>query len=144
MIRRAFWGLLVAWVGLGAAHTGGSYLTNGLSGPSEPPAIGTPVEEWSADVRVVRELLLERAGRRIFVQLAPAADTTQVLYLRYQLAHMLYPREVYGGRVPPDSEAAPIAGAYDLIVTGPGASPPAGRTRLDTRGGYTVWLDVRP
>lgn len=142
-IRRAFWILLVAWVGLGAAHTGGSYLNNGLR-PSEPPAIGAPVEDWGDDVRAVRELLVERSGRRVFIQLAPSADTIRVLYLRYQLAHLLYPREVYGGRAPPDTGPPPTARTYDLLVTGPGATPPPGRSREGSRGGYTLWVETRP
>lgn len=142
-IRRALWILLVAWVGLGAAHTGGSYLNNGLR-PSEPPAIGAPVEDWGQDVGAVRELLVEHPGRRVFIQLAPSADTTRVLYLRYQLAHLLYPREVYGGRAPPDPEPPLTARTHDLLVTGPGAPPPPGRARADSRGGYTLWVETRP
>lgn len=137
----AFWLLLVAWAALGAAHTGGSYLTNGLS-PSEPVAVGVPVEDWGDDLRVVHGLLAERPGRRIFVQLAPSADTTQVLYLRYQLAHLLYPREVYGGRAVPEPRAAPSGVGYDVVVTGPGAPAPPARRRAESRGGYTLWLEA--
>jgi hypothetical protein len=101
LARRSVAVVLMAWCAVGlmvtaAALTGpGVWWTQGTPAPSG--VVGTPMR-GAAEVAVVGALLDEggdaRAGERALVVLPPGSDAFVLMYIRYQLAHLQYPRRV--------------------------------------------------
>lgn len=118
--------LLTAWIVVGARDTA-SFLLVADARPAEPPALGRPLADWGGDVGRVHALLDGRPVERVVLRIGRGGAPP--LYLRYQLAHLLYPVEVY---------ARPEEGA-DAVVTGPGVPGPVGWRAEATRDGFTLW-----
>ena len=129
--------LLLAWATLGLGHTAIS-MTRGGFESARPPAVGAPSAGPAGDVAALHDLLAGQGDARVYLQLAPSADTAEILYLRYQLAHTLYPLRVRGGRPGPSGAPTPADG-FDLLVTGRGAEPAPGWTPRTDGAGYRLW-----
>lgn len=128
--------LLLAWIALGAVHTGVSLVRQGFP-PARPPALGIAVAAPHEDVAALDRLLEGVGERTVFLAVPPAADTSEVLYLRYQLAHLRYPTRVLAGRVPDRVLREPGDGfagdrPFDLLVTR-GALEPSGEAEPSAR-----------
>lgn len=139
VLRRLMVALLVAWCVLGAASTFGA-----LTGPnvwwneSDAPVfdvVGTPLR-GAAEVTVIRSLLADvprDEEERWLVLFPPQSDETVLLYIRFQLAHLEYPRRV-------DVMAAvdpPRGTTYGGVITAPGMQLGEMWLPRVERGGFT-------
>lgn len=141
---------LCAWLLLGLAHTaivlaGPRGLRPDRSAPGADAVVGHPGD---TDARLVAgpRRLVERVGadgRRLLLVLPEATDSTSLLYARYQLAHVLYPRRVEVIRATPGSD--PIRGRHDdaLIVAAAAVELPAECRSESTALGYSL-LECAP
>lgn len=137
--RRLMVGTLAVWCVLGAVST-----LAALTGPNmwwnrrdAPPfdVIGIPLR-GAAEVTVIRGLLADVprvAEEPWLVLFPPQSDEAVLLYVRYQLAHLEYPRRVDVAA----RDAAPAAGNYAGIITAPGLILTGSWKPTAESGGFT-------
>lgn len=141
-MRRALVGLLCAWCILGAVATAAA-----LTGPavwwnrdtSVRGVVGMPLR-GAAETAVIRTLLPEDGDTTPWLVVFPPQSDPQVLtYVRYQLAHLEYPRrvEVVAGI------ATDPSGDYGGVITAPGLHLPLPWHASATSGGFTANTMVR-
>lgn len=118
---------MVAWIALGAAHVvivmaGPKGLRPDRSAPGAGAVVGHPHE--TDPMMVAAPVALVRAANAaattpLLLLIPEAADSADLLYARYQLAHILYPRRVDVQRAVGRVSAAPAAGRSRLLVVAP-------------------------
>jgi hypothetical protein len=135
-------GLISVWCGLGAMST-----LAALTGPdvwwneraeSSHIVIGTPLR-GAAETSMIRMLLKDvppAANDRWLVIFPRQSDDAVLLYVRYQLAHLEYPRRidvVSGDRVH-------ALAAYTGVITAPGVRMDGSWRPAAERGGFTTHI----
>ena len=132
---------LAAWIGLGCAHVaivmlGPEGWRPDRSAPGAGAVIGHPHD---TDPRAVAGPLALAAAADaprgpLQLSLPEATDSADLLYIRYQLTHLLYPRRVHVQRIA--GEQPPTPGDSALVVLAPGVTPPATCRAVGTAHDY--------
>lgn len=124
---------LAAWIALGTAHVAIVMLRSDgwrpdRSAPGAAAVLGHPDE--TDPRRVAGPLSLasqaDTTWDRLLLLLPLQTDSAHLLYTRYQLAHLLYPRRVAVRRLTADIEAPAAVPAATLLIAAPGVEVPSG------------------
>lgn len=146
---------LAGWILLGVAHTvivmtGPRGWRPDRSAPGAMAVVGSPGETDPVTVARVRTLLELDAGRSaggvsgdgstgsVGVVLPAPTDSADLLYTRYQLVHLLYPRRVQVRRDVPGGDGG-LSGGPATVVVAPGVSGPPGCERSLEVDGYRLF-----
>lgn len=138
MLRLILIGLLLLWSGLGIVAT-----LAALTGPSvwwneddvrSRGVVGMPLR-GAAETTAIRFLLADvpvNSAERWLIRFPPGSDELVLTYVRYQLAHLEYPRrlDVVGGE--PSRRMADYAG----VIAAPGINLPGGWHPAAEYGGF--------
>ena len=137
-LRHIMIGLLSVWCAIGAVSTAGA-----LTGPTVwwnreydvEGVVGMPLR-GAAETVAIRALLPQTDATRWLVRFPPESDELVLMYVRYQLGHLEYPRRVDVG----SSEALPNSDVYDGVITAPGLGlpPPWRPTRV--QNGFVLYI----
>lgn len=134
---------LAGWILLGIAHTaivmtGPRGWRPDRSAPGAAAVVGIPGETDPATVGAARALLDPESGgspiaervverpNTVAVVLPEPTDSADLLYIRYQLSHLLYPRRVQVARDVSSSDPVDPSSTAPTMIVAPGANPPAG------------------
>jgi hypothetical protein len=142
VLRRLMVGLLVVWCVLGAvstlaALTGPDVWWNQRGAPAHD-VVGMPLR-GAAETTAIRRLLapVPRAAQERWLVVFPRqSDERVLLYIRYQLSHLEYPRRVDVANGEPSQSIITYAG----VITAPGVHL-TGPWRLTAeQGGFTAYV----
>lgn len=134
---------LAGWITLGLAHivivmTGPKGWRPDRSAPGADAVVGHPHDTDPLAVAGPRDLARESEASTdvpLMLALPASTDSADLVYTRYQLAHVLYPRRVQVFRATDAAAVPPLAFDSGLLVVAPGVSPtPACRPVARTAG----------
>jgi hypothetical protein len=119
---------LAAWIALGAAHvaivmTGPGGWRPDRRAPGAAAVIGHSHDTDARNVAGPMELTESGAGERMLLIVPSATDSADLLYTRFQLAHLLYPRRVAVRRAPGPAAPRPDD-VRSAFVVAPGVALP--------------------
>ena len=144
-------GALSTWALLGLGHTaivlaGRQGLRPDRSAPGADAVIGHPSDVDARLVAGPRALVAGSgtdAGQRLLLVLPEATDSGALLYARYQLANVLYPRRVAVERAAETGEHPSEMRANQVVVVDADVAAPIGCRAADSAFGYHL-LDCGP
>lgn len=142
---------LAAWIGLGAAHvaivmTGPNGWSPDRSAAGADAVVGHPHDNDPRAVAGALELASSATPTRpgLLLVLGEATDSADLLYTRFQLAHLLYPRRVEVRRAVGMAAAPPDDAASTLFVVAPGVAAPPGCSATAEALGHRLLACARP